>query len=114
MMHRPVGVPSAGAPGRNCTPTARQSWPKTLPSSSSLTLPMYAADPPNEATPHIVLAAEPPLISIALPSASYRYSARSVSTSVIEPLTRSFRPMNASSAWAITSTSALPIPTTSY
>jgi hypothetical protein len=37
--------------------------------------------------PHIVLAAEPPLISTALPSARYKCSARSVSTRVIEPFT---------------------------
>ncbi len=35
-----------------------------------------------------MLAADPPLISIAPPSAWYRYSARSVSTSVIDPLTK--------------------------
>ena len=43
MMHRPVGVSGSGSPGRNWTPTARRSWPKTRPSSSVLTLPMYAA-----------------------------------------------------------------------
>ena len=29
MMHRPVGTPSAGFPGRKRTPTARRSWPNT-------------------------------------------------------------------------------------
>ena len=69
MMHRPVGVSAAGAPGRNDTPTALRSWPNTAPRSSSLTLPMYAARPPKLATPHIVLAAEPPLISTGEPRA---------------------------------------------
>src|SRR3954468_15230342 len=114
MMHLPVGVSSAGAPGRKETPTARQSWPKTRPRSSSLTLPMYAAVPPNEAIPDIVLAAAPPLISMAPPSAWYRYSARSVSIRVIDPFTKSCLTMKSSSAWAMTSTNALPIPTTSY
>src|SRR6478736_9402322 len=62
MMHRPVGVSASGAPGRNATPTALRSWPKTLPRSSPDTLPMYAARPPRLASPHIVLAADPPLI----------------------------------------------------
>ena len=69
MMHRPVGVTGDGAPGRNATPTASRSCPNTSPSSSSLTLPMYAARPPKLAMPHIVLAADPPLISTADPSA---------------------------------------------
>ena len=58
---------AVGTPGRNATPTARRSWPNTWPSSSSHTLPMYAARPPKLATPHIVLAADPPLISTAEP-----------------------------------------------
>ncbi len=69
MTQRPVGVPWSMPPPRNVTPTARMSWPKTSPRSSVSTLPMYAARPPKLASPTTVLAAEPPLISTAVPSA---------------------------------------------
>ena len=74
---------------------------------------MYAARPPKLATPHIVLAADPPLISTAEPSARYRCTARSVSISSIDPLTSACSVRNESPAWAMTSTRALPMPTTS-
>src|SRR5215207_4856560 len=61
----------------------------------------------------MVLAADPPLISTAVPSARYSRTARSVSISSIEPLTSEWSARKVSAAWAITSTSALPIPTTS-
>ena len=73
---------------------------------------MYAAVPPNDATPHIVLAADPPDISIGATIAAWRESARSASMRVIEPFTRVCSSMNRSSWWAMTSTSALPMPTT--
>ena len=74
---------------------------------------MYAARPPKLATPHIVFAAEPPLISTGEPSARYSCTARSVSMSSIDPLTRLCSTRNESPAWAMTSTRALPMPTTS-
>ena len=46
---------------------------------------MYAAVPPNDATPHMVLAAEPPDISIGATIAAWSESARSASMRVIEP-----------------------------
>src|SRR6056297_2428823 len=63
--------------------------------------------------PQTVLAADPPLISTARSSAPYSSTARSVSINVIAPLTRPNSARNVSSAGAMTSTSALPIPTTS-
>ena len=62
----------------------------------------------------MVLAAEPPDISIGATIAACSVSARSASMRVIEPLTSVCRSMNSSSWWAITSTSALPMPTTWY
>ena len=56
--------------GRNSTPAARMSWPNTAPSWSSATRPTNAALPPNDATPTIVLAADPPEISTAGPIAA--------------------------------------------
>src|SRR5215471_9346650 len=61
----------------------------------------------------MLLAADPPEISMDGPIASYRRSARSVSMSVIAPLSRPWVARNASSSWLSTSTSALPTPTTS-
>ena len=54
----------------NVTPAARMSWPKTCPNWSSAVLPMKPALPPNEATPTMVLATEPPEISMAGPMSS--------------------------------------------
>jgi hypothetical protein len=51
----------------NATPVARMSCVKALPSLSSLTLPTKAARAPKLATPAIVLAPEPPELSIAGP-----------------------------------------------
>ena len=45
------------------------SWVNTAPSGSSATLPMKPAEPPRAATPAIVLAAEPPDASMAVPMA---------------------------------------------
>ena len=100
-------------PPRKVTPTARMSWPNTWPRSSVSTLPMYAARPPKLARPHTVLAAEPPLISTAVPSAAYSSAARSISTSVIDPFTSPCSTRKASVDDAITSTRALPMPVTS-
>jgi len=52
---------------RNSTFAARMSWLKIRPNSSSETLPINAPRPPNEERPTIVLAADPPEISIAGP-----------------------------------------------
>src|SRR5262245_22770770 len=60
----------------------------------------------------MVLAADPPDISIGATSAACSESARSASIRVIDPLTSSCAVMNSSVWCAITSTSALPIPTT--
>ena len=69
--------------------------------------------PPNEATPTMVFAAEPPEISTPGPITSYSSVARSSSMRVIPPFGMSSRSMKASVSWLSTSTNALPIPTTS-
>ena len=114
MMQRPVGVSGVGraaaerhADGVACRGRTRCRGRRRRPCRCT------RPRPPRLATPHIVLAADPPLISTAVPSAPYRCTARSVSISSIEPLTSSWSSRNASAAWAMTSTSALPIPTTS-
>ena len=77
MRQRPVGSPPAAGLVVNSTPAARMSCPNTAPSWSSLTRPMNAAEPPNDAMPTMVLAADPPEISAAGPIAAYSCSARS-------------------------------------
>ncbi len=68
---RPVGSPPpAAAAVLKVTPAARMSWRNTLPNSSFAVLAMKPALPPNEATPTIVFAAEPPEISMPGPIAS--------------------------------------------
>ena len=68
---RPVGsLPFAAAGVVNVTPAVRMSWPKIWPNWSSAVLPMKPAWPPNEATPTMVLAPEPPEISTAGPMSS--------------------------------------------
>ena len=64
---RPVGGPVVAGSTSKCTPTLRRSWEKTFPNVSSDTRPMYAARPPNDATPDAVFAAEPPEVSVAGP-----------------------------------------------
>ena len=56
---------SAGSDGSKRTPAALMSWVKTSPSRSLATLPTNPAVPPSEATPAIVLAADPPETSMA-------------------------------------------------
>src|SRR5262249_41763355 len=113
MRQRPVGGPLVATGVSYRTPVERRSCANTSPSWSSRTLPTYWARPPNDATPTIVLAAEPPDISMPGPMAPYSSRARASSTSCIVPLTRSCRRRKASPSWEMTSTSALPIPTTS-
>jgi len=60
---------AAGVPPK-CTPAARMSWANTAPSSSSATRPMNAAEPPNDAMPTVVFAADPPEISMPGPIAA--------------------------------------------
>ena len=67
IMQRPVGSPSVALADEKCTPREFRSWPKALPSPSSLTRPMYAARPPKDATPERVLAADPPEASVLPP-----------------------------------------------
>jgi hypothetical protein len=67
---REVGGPSASGWEANVTPAARMSWAKMRPNSSPATLPMKPANPPREATPTMLLAAEPPEISVAGPMAA--------------------------------------------
>jgi len=86
---RPVGTSARASGFTKWTPSAWRSWRNASPRPSAATLPMYAARPPNDATPHMVLAAEPPDISIGAASDACRPSARSVSISVIAPLTSS-------------------------
>ena len=65
---RPVGSPPLAAGGvEKVTPAVRMSWPKTSPNWSLDVLPMKPARPPNEAMPTMVLATEPPEISMAGP-----------------------------------------------
>src|SRR3546814_18099156 len=61
----------------------------------------------------MVLPHDPPDISMPGPIASYSFTARSASISVITPLGRSCRVRNASSVCANTSTMAFPTPSTS-
>ena len=55
-----VALPSSRGGVSKWAPMARMSWVKTLPSWSSATLPRKAPRPPNEATPAMELAADPP------------------------------------------------------
>src|SRR5512132_3208490 len=113
MRLRPVGGPSVARALTKVTPMAVRSWANTWPSWSSATRPMYPARPPKLATPTVLLATEPPDISMPGPIAAYSSSARSVSTSVIALLTRPWAATNSSVSCDSTSTSALPMPTTS-
>jgi hypothetical protein len=61
----------------------------------------------------MVFAADPPDISMPAPIASYSLSARSASMSVIEPFAMPCSSTKASGWWVMTSTRALPMPTTS-
>jgi len=89
------------------------SWANTLPSWSSATRPTNAAAPPNDATPAIVFAAEPPEISVPGPMAAYSRSAVGVSIRVIDPTTSSCSVTNSNDSCDSTSTRAFPIATTS-
>ena len=114
MMQRPVGVVGVGAPGPErdadgaagrgrtrrrgrrrrpcrCTRPGRRSWRRRT-----------SCWPPSRRS------SRPPRRAPGRAS-----TARSVSISVIEPLTRPCSSRKASSAWAMTSTRALPMPTTS-
>ena len=57
---RSLGVAYDTPPADDGEPTARMSCQKTLPNWSSATRPMNAPRPPNDASPAMVLAAEPP------------------------------------------------------
>src|ERR1700693_181557 len=57
---RPVGAPLVASGVSKWTPMLRRSCAKTLPNVSSATRPMYAAPPPNAATPAAVFGAGPP------------------------------------------------------
>src|SRR4051794_34802046 len=74
---------------------------------------MYAGRPPREATPAMVLAAEPPDVSCAGAMALYKVCASASSIRRIAPLIRLYRARNSSPVRATTSTMALPTPTTS-
>ena len=67
---RPVGSPPLAGGVVKVTPAARMSWRKISPNWSSAVLPMNPDLPPNEATPTMVLATEPPDISMPGPMAS--------------------------------------------
>src|SRR4029450_690131 len=66
-VHRPLGVGGRSTAGglQKRTPAARMSWPNTAPIWSFATRPMNAAEPPNDAMPTMVFAAEPPAASVA-------------------------------------------------
>src|SRR5688500_11332955 len=89
------------------------SWVNTSPSWSAATFPMYAVLPPSAAMPATVLPAEPPDASIPGPMTAYRRSAVGASMRFIAPLGRLCSASSASSAWAMTSTIALPMAVTS-
>ena len=110
---RAVGGPSGAGGTSKATPVARMSCTNTSPSWSSRTLPMNAARPPREATPAMVLAAEPPEAAIPDGMASYSSPDLSALTRVMAPFTNPWATMNESSTEAITSTMALPTPITS-
>src|SRR3954467_14749120 len=74
---------------------------------------MYAGRPPREATPAMVLAADPPDVSCAGAMALYKVCASASSIRRIAPLIRLYRDRNSSPVRATTSTMALPTPTTS-
>ena len=67
MWLRAVSGPSGAGATSKRTPAARMSWAKIAPSSSSRTLPMYAARLPKDAAPTMVFAAAPPETSTAGP-----------------------------------------------
>ena len=69
-IERPVGSPPEPGCTVKLTPLASEASPKTLPNSSSATLPMNDAVPPKEATPTMVLLAEPPDVSVITSMAS--------------------------------------------
>ena len=111
--HLAVGEPSmAGGVVKAMPRDSRSRW-KAAPNSSLRTLPMYDPVPPREARAAIVFPTDPPDISTALLIACCMTATRSASTSVMAPLGRPWAARKASSAWARTSTIALPMPTTS-
>src|SRR4029078_354665 len=89
------------------------SWRKMPPNWSLATLPIKPQRAPKEASPAMVLAAEPPERSMAGPMASYRRPASSAGTRRMKPLARSCLDRKDSSQRAMISTMALPMPTTS-
>src|SRR5688500_4951420 len=74
---------------------------------------MYAVLPPSAAMPATVFPAEPPDASIPGPMTPYRRSAVGASMRFIAPFGRLCSASSASSAWAMTSTIALPMAVTS-
>ena len=64
---------------------------------------------PSAAAPAMLLAADPPLVSRAVPIAAYSASAAAVSSNCIDPLVRPCAARKSSSQVAITSTIASPI-----
>ena len=67
---RAVGAPPAAGGVLKVTPAARMSWRTSGRTRRPPTLPMKPARPPNEATPTMVLATDPPEISMPGPMAS--------------------------------------------
>ena len=59
-----MGAPPVAGGVSKRTPAARMSWAKTVPNSSSRTLPMYAVRLPSDAAPTTELATDPPETSM--------------------------------------------------
>ena len=112
-IERAVGTSTDAEPEWKSAPISAIPLVKIPPKSSGETLPMKATSPPRLAIPAIVFAPEPPLVWTAPGSDEVSSSALSVSMSAIEPFVMPWLPRNSSGTIAITSTIALPMPTTS-
>ena len=108
-----VAAPSAAVAVSNATPMRFMSLTKLAPSLSFFTLPMKAPRAPKEASPAMVLAADPPELSVASPIARISCTARNSSIRVMMPLAISCSSRKSSVAAKITSTIGLPMPATS-
>ena len=109
----PVDGPCVNGLVKKSIPAAPMSRLKACPNSSSCTFPIKAQAEPSEAIPAMVLAADPPDTSRSGIISWYIFPAESASNSTIPPFGKFLSLKNLSPTLAMTSTMALPMPTTS-